>query len=61
MKGAGSNYESNSNDMQFGANILNNASSCMFPDRFSQPNNTMIAPYSPNFVSRLDQPQREYC
>ncbi|KAF9664740.1 hypothetical protein SADUNF_Sadunf16G0049500 [Salix dunnii] len=58
MKVAGSNYESNSNDIQFGANILNNASSCMFPDRFSQPNNAMIAPYSPpNFVSRLDQPQ----
>ncbi|KAJ6749794.1 hypothetical protein OIU85_000428 [Salix viminalis] len=51
MKVAGSNYESNSNDIQFGANILNNASS--FP-----PNNAMIAPYSPpNFVNRLYQPQ----
>ncbi|KAJ6756292.1 putative proteinC DOMAIN-CONTAINING PROTEIN 102-LIKE [Salix purpurea] len=58
MKVAGSNYESNSNDIQFGANILNNASSCMFPDRFSPPNNAMIAPYSPpNFVNRLHQPQ----
>lgn len=61
MKVAGSNCESNSNDIQFGANILNNASSCMFPDRFSPPNNAMIAPYSPpNFVNRLYQPQREY-
>ncbi|KAJ6425803.1 hypothetical protein OIU84_026392 [Salix udensis] len=58
MKVAGSNYESNSNDIQFGANILNNASSCMFPDRFSPPNNAMIAPYSPpNFVNRLYPPQ----
>ncbi|KAJ6756293.1 putative proteinC DOMAIN-CONTAINING PROTEIN 102-LIKE [Salix purpurea] len=58
MKVAGSNFESNSSDIQFGANILNNASSCMFPDRFSPPNNAMIAPYSPpNFVNRLYPPQ----